>query len=92
MLWRPLLLIGLIYVAIFGSISALVYWDANRRGLDSPAKWAGFVFLSGGMGLLLFIADTDSEGRYEDDEADPFSLPGSTPTDRREENRDSNDE
>ncbi|AEH36773.1 hypothetical protein [Halopiger xanaduensis] len=88
---QALLLIGLIYVGIFGSLSALVYWDANRRGLDSPAKWAGFVFITGGTGFLLYVADTDGEGRYEDDAADPYSLPGSTPADRREGGRDSND-
>ncbi|QCS41094.1 hypothetical protein [Natrinema versiforme] len=90
MLWRPLLLTGLVYTAIFGSLSALVYWDANRCRLESPAKWAGFVFFSGGTGFLLYIVDSDDETRV-DGEADPFSLPGSMATDRRDGSLDSDD-
>ncbi|WP_230198707.1 hypothetical protein [Halopiger djelfimassiliensis] len=56
--------------------------------MDGPAKWAGFVFITGGVGLLLYLSEKDSEVA-DVDEADPFSLPGSTPNDHQKRDRDS---
>ncbi|OIB58701.1 hypothetical protein [Natrialba sp. SSL1] len=78
MLWGILALLAILYTILFGPLATLVYWDSKRSGIHGPAKWAGFVFLTGFLGLVLYISDKDDEF-HDPDDADPFSLPGTPP-------------
>lgn len=78
MLWRILAILAVLYTILFGPLAALVYWDSKRSGLHSPAKWAGFVFLTGLLGLVLYLSDKDDKS-HDPEDADPFSLPGTPP-------------
>lgn len=51
--------------------------------MESPIKWAIFVFLTGFIGLILYISEKDTHMEAMD-EADPYSLPSGVSKDHQE--------
>lgn len=72
----PLEIAALVFVPL-GAVSLLatvVYVDAKRNEVETPAKWPVIVVLTGGLGIALYVVER--EPTEDPASAGPRTLPG----------------